>query len=215
MTNSIDFNQLSSSELERLLDEKRKKENQEQTRKKRKYTEDRDRFVLEMAERFSLLSRELKQLKNEAITRSGEFRDRAYDLQHRTPKKQRQFSLITEDGNCKLVVENQDHSAFNEHAQVAIERIKEILYNKFASRNKAMYNIINNILMKNNRGDYDPKLVAKLRKHEEDINNPEFSQALNELSKSYYSTGTATYLRVYVKDENNRWQDIPMQFSSL
>jgi hypothetical protein len=79
-----------------------------------------------------------------------------------------------------------------------------------------MYKIIDDILMKNNKGDYDERLVAKLRSHEDDINDPEFSKALDDLAKAYYTFDTATYVRGYVKNlDTNKWEQIPMQFSSL
>ncbi|MAX81726.1 MAG: hypothetical protein CL843_16310 [Crocinitomicaceae bacterium] len=210
-----DVNEMTADELMQLAQEKQQKEKSAAKAAKNKYTNERDAFIALTLAQFSEVSAILSQLKKETIHRASEFRDRAWELQNQEPKDQKQFSIVTEDQQFKLVVENQERNAFNEHAQIAIERIKEILYNKFASRNKAMYNIINDILMKNKSGDYDPKLVAKLRKHEEALNDPEFSAALDELSKSYYVAGSATYVRAYKRDESNKWIEIPMQFSSL
>lgn len=215
MTKDLDVNKLSSAQLEELLEQKRKEERAQENAKKKKYLKDRDLFIKRCITQAVDLSHQMREFKKEAIATSGELRDRAFDLQNQEPKEVKSFSIVTECGQFKVQVENQERQSFDEHAEVAIATIKEVLKEKFENRNKAMYNIIDDILMKNNKGDYDERLVAKLRKHEDDLQDTRFSKALDALSQSYYTTGSATYVRFYRKVKQNRWEDITMQFSAL
>lgn len=211
-----DISQLSAAELEQLLAEKKKEERAKQLKSENDYKKERDEFVQTTVALFVDMSIKLKELKTDVLDRANLLHKRMYEVFEKEEKPLKQFSLITECGNYKLVVECSERATLDETGEVAIETIKEVFKRKFENRNKSMYNIIETILMKNNKGDYDERLIHKLRKHEPDINDPDFTKALEQLSKAYRTQQSATYCRAYKLNlSNNKWEDIPMQFSSL
>lgn len=215
-TETIDISKLSTSELEKLLADKRKEEQKLQDAKKREYEHRRDSFIHLCISQASALHDELRKFKRTCVETGNELHDLMYEVYQKEPKELKTFSLISSDGKYKVEIDRAERQNLDETAEVHIDAIKEVLREKFASRNKTMYNIINDILIKNNAGDYDERLVAKLRKHETDINDKRFSDALDGLAKSYYVSGTSTYARFYSKSEDtNAWQHINIQFSSL
>lgn len=205
--------------LEELKAQLKKKENAqkaEQAKKERLYQNERDSYVTDAVAAMKELSEKMSEFKHLAIQKGNELHRQMFDIFNKQEKDLKQFSLISKDGLSKIIIERQERQELDETAIVAIEAIKDVFKRKFSGRNQTMYKILDGILMKNRKGDYDERLVAKLRKYEQDIDDVEFSEALDRLSASYNVIGSATYLRAYTFNvELNRWDDIPMQFSSL
>jgi len=213
MTKPID--QMSAAELKQLAAAKEKEERARLDAKKKQYTAKRDNFILATVTEMCQLSETLHSLKKKTLTEGNDLHDQMYEIFEKEPKELKRFSLITEDSNHKLEIEKSEVQALNETAEVAITEIRDILRDKFANRNKAMYGVIDSLLSKNRKGDYDPRMVAKLRKHESDVNDERFSKALDTLSAAYYVSDTAMYVRAYKKDQRGKYQPINIQFSSL
>lgn len=208
--------EMSTAELKALLATKEKAERAAQMKRKREYIGTRDAFLKRVISEMSDISFQLKELKQFSVKKGNELHDLLYEVYEKEPKDLKSFSLDSECGTYRVTIDSAERQAMDETADVAIGAIKDILRNKFASRNKTMYNIIDGILIKNNKGDYDERLIAKLRKFETDINDVEFSKELDNLSRAFYTYDTSIYVRGYVKNsETNKWEAIPMQFSSL
>jgi len=136
-------------------------------------------------------------------------------VQGKEPKEQKSITQKSECGNFKVVAERQDRMEFTDEAQVHIEAIQDFLKSKFETRNKGLYNFLDSILMKNGKGDYDPKLLAKSKREATKLGYEELISHLDKLQDCQVVTGTAMYCRAYYKDEKGKWKDIVMQFSSL
>lgn len=213
---AIDLNQISLEELEAVLNQKRREEKNSLEKAQADYKKRRDNFVKATVASFCELSAALKQLKMKTLQRGHELHDEMYEVFDKETRPLKEFSLMTEDGSHKLVIQKQERQALDETAEVAIGTIKEVFKQKFEARNKSMYNILDGLLIKNQKGDYDERLVAKLRKYEADVDDKDFSRALDDLSKAYYTSGSSTYCRVFAKNhQTGKWQDVPMQFSSF
>lgn len=203
-------------QLEEMLKKKKQAQKSAQKSAQAQYENRKNAFVKRMVDLFHDYNKELTDLKKEVLTEGNALHDEMYKVYGKEPKELKQFTLFNEAKTLKLVIERQNKLQFDETAEVAINTIKDVLRSKFEGRNKSMYKIIDGILMKNNKGDYDERLVSKLRKYEEDVNDNEFSSALDLLAKSYNVVGSATYARAYtLNHETNKWLDITIQFSAL
>jgi len=202
-------------QLVKMLADKRKAAEAETQKKKRVYEKKKDIFVQDVAQHFIRLAENLKETKDRITEKGTNLHKEMYEIYGKEEKNQNSFSIESADGKFKVVIENQERQSFNEHAEVHINTIKEILRNKFESRNKSMYNIIDSILMKNRTGEYDERLVAKLNKHRESINNKDFDAALDALANCYVTFDSSTYVRAYQKDKTGKWESINIQFSSI
>lgn len=216
MTNTKSIEEMSPEELEAILKEKKKAQRAAQSKRERDYERKKDNFVLSTVQQFQSIQEMLRNTKHEVVSRGNALFDELHEIYERDKKDIKQFSLVSADGLHKVVIERAERQGFNEKAEIAIDKIKDILRNKFAARNQVMYRVIDGILMKNKKGDYDERLVSKLRKFEPEIDDPKFSEALDLLSQSFVLTGTALYVRAYHKrDLDGKWEDITVQFSSL
>lgn len=208
--------ELSTDELRSLLRERESEERKQRKGLREAYERDRDAYVDGLLEEMGRLSAALQALKRSSSRQGDELHQRMYAAFGRVKRRQLDhYSLVSSDGQRKVVVERQHRCAYDETSAVAIETIRQVLREKFEGRNKAMYAIIDGILMKNGKGDYDERLVARLRKHEPAVNDARFSDALDLLARSYKPTATQVYVRGYTKDGGGRWREVPMSWSAL
>ncbi len=208
--------EMSAAELRKHLEAKEREERKIKDQARRKYEKDRDSFVEAFVSHAAQFHADLKAFKTASITRGNELHDMMYEIFEKEAKALKSFTIMNTEKTLKVVVERAERHGFNETAEVAIAEIKDVLRAKFEGRNKGMYEIIDSILMKNTKGDYDERLVAKLRRHEETVADKRFSDALDTLANAYYTTQSGTYIRAYkLNEETNKWEDIILQFSSL
>ena len=155
----------------------------------------------------------LLSLKNDTISHSENFNTLKYELEDKAVKEAKSFEL--KNDNVKIVVENQDKFDFNDTAIVHINAIKDIFREKFEARNKGFYNLLDSILMKNSKGEYDAKLLNKARRQAKELGDEALMNEFDKLNDCLVVVGTAKYVRVYTKDDKNRWKDVSLSFSSL
>lgn len=203
-------------QLEQMLAKKKKEKRQARQQALRNYEAKKNKFIASICQAFVQVQSDLTEMKQEALSIGSDLHQEMYKVYEKPVKPQAQFTLEHEDGNLKVVIENQERQSFNEQAEVHINTIKDILREKFSARNKSMYEIIDAILMKNRKGDYDEKLVAKLNKHRDAVKDERFNEALDLLATCYQTYDSATYIRAYQKNsKTNSWENINIQFSSL
>lgn len=205
--------EMSASEIEAFLKQKKAAENQQQQNRKKAYETDKENFLKEVLSRFTDARGILETLKNETITHSENFNALKYQLEDKAVKEAKSFEL--KNDNVKIVVENQDKFDFNDSAIVHINAIKDIFRAKFEGRNKGFYNLLDSILMKNSKGDYDAKLLNKARREAKELGDDALMEEFDKLNDCLVVVGTAKYVRVYTKDDKNRWKDVSLNFSSL
>lgn len=203
-------------ELEKQLELAREEERKVKLKKQENYVTKKDAYVNEYVSQFIRLNQEMKDLKNKVFTQGVEINKVRYDVYDRTPNPdQKTHTLQNEDKSKKIVIEYSENLVFTDESTVGIEMLQEVLKDKYESRNKSMYKIIDKLLTRNSKGDYDPKLLVKLRELEPEINDTRFSKAIEILNLSQTVDKTALYVRAYQKTETGKWKDIPLQFSAL
>lgn len=214
---STDISKLSARELAELAKKKRKQERDTAQERRRQYDQLRDTFIDTVFGKMAEYSEKLREFKEESVRLGLELHDKMYEAYGREkPDSIDHYSLVSADGNRKVTIERQWRCEYDETSTVAIGTIRQVLREKFEGRNKGMYGIIDAVLMKNNKGDYDERLVAKLRKHEAAVDDARFSEALDILARAYKPTTSQTYIRAYAKDPTTgKWVDLPMNWSSM
>lgn len=211
-----DARTLSTEELRKLLAAREAKEKNQRKQLREAYDRDRDKYVVDLLAQMEQMGERMRKLKVRSARTGNALHERMYAAYGRAKRRPLDhISLVSSDGTCKVVIERQHRCAYDETSTVAIDMIKQVLRERFEGRNKAMYAIIDDILMKNRKGDYDERLVAKLRKHEAAMNNRRFSEALAILAESYKPTSSQVYIRGYRKNANGVWQEVPMSWSSM
>ncbi len=207
------ISEMTASEIEAFLKEKKASETKQQEIRKKAYETDKENFLNEVSTKFKELQTILSDVKNDTISHSENFNALKYQLEDKAVKEAKSFEL--KNDNVKIVVENQDKFDFNDTAIVHINAIKDIFRAKFEGRNKGFYNLLDSILMKNSKGDYDAKLLNKARRQAKELGDDALMLEFDKLNDCLVVVGTAKYVRVYTKDDKNRWKDVSLSFSSL
>ena len=195
------------------LKQKEAADQEKQIKRKKAYETDKENFLNEVATKFTEVKGILLSLKNDTISHSENFNALKYELEDKAVKEAKSFEL--KNDNVKIVVENQDKFDFNDNAIVHINAIKDIFREKFEARNKGFYNLLDSILMKNSKGEYDAKLLNKARRQAKELGDEALMNEFDKLNDCLVVVGTAKYVRVYTKDDKNRWKDVSLSFSSL
>lgn len=209
-----DLSTLSAEDLQAELERRKSAEKSEREQIRKAFKKDKDDFVKHTASKFQQLHRELKELKEFTMSNANDLYERMYRMNDREPKDTKSFSLKNEADTMKVVVDRQDRFEFTEEAMVHINAIKDIFENKFAARHKGLYRILNGLLVKGSKGEYDPKLLAKARREVRELGDENLIAEFDKLDDCQRVTGTASYCRTYVR-ENGKYKDVTLQFSAL
>lgn len=205
--------EMSVEELLALADRKRTEQDKIVLREKNKYLKDKCNYLQEIANRRLEIQQKMIELKLYEVEEGEKFNVLKYELEGKEVKKAKSFELKSE--GIKQVIENQDRFDFTDEAIIHIEAIKAIFKEKFEGRNKGMYDLLDSILMRNTKGDYDAKLLTKARSQVKNIGDQRLITEFEKLTDCLKVVGTVKYSRVYVKNQKGGWSDISMNFSSL
>lgn len=215
----VDLDNLSEDQLLAALKKKQELKQQEEQEKINAYVKDNEDFVTFTVSKVKQLHNELKKLKKQTISDANALYNRMYEVQGKVPTEVKTFSRLNKEGNLKVTVERQERFEFTEEAMVHINEIKAIFKEKFEGRNKGLYNILDGLLIKGSKGDYDPKLLAKARNQVRALGDAKLIEEFDKLDDCQRVTGSSMYCRVYekIEDVNGKiaWQDISLNFSSL
>ncbi len=208
--------ELTVNELKAQLAKAEEKQKREQKQLITAYEKKRNEFVVKTANKFLEIREILKDFKMESMQDGNALHLEMYKVFNKKEKESKQFQLVSDDGNFKLIIQSQDKFSFDETAEVHINAIKQVLEDKFASRNKTMYKILTSLLIKNKTGDWNSNKVLELSNYIDDINDPRFSEAIRGLRHSAHHSGTAKYFNAYQKNQETKaWENISIQFSTL
>lgn len=207
---------MSAADLKAALKKKLADEKAAKANAKKGYDQLRDSYIETVFTKMEELSAQLRDFKSESVKLGIELHTKMYEALGREPKEGiDSYTITSADGLRKVSIERQWRCEYDETSTVAIDTIKAVLRDKFEGRNKSMYKIIDDILSKNGTGDYDERLVARLRKHEEAVDDKRFSEALDILAKAYKPTTSQMYIRAYRRDQGGKWRDLVMNWSAM
>ncbi|MGJ8674027.1 DUF3164 family protein [Rubritalea sp.] len=212
---SINLDHLTEEQLAAALDQKRKSKESKKAEARRLYRKAKETFCEDTAEKFDNLHKLLKALKEATCSSAQELYNQMYALDNKEPKPTKSFTVKNQDDTIKIVIDRQERFEFTDEAVVHINAIRDIFKAKFSERNKGMYSILDGLLVKNSKMEYDPKLLAKARRQVRDLGDTELINEFDKLDECQHVTGSALYSRLYRRSKDGKWQDISLQFSAL
>lgn len=206
--------ELTKQELQDLLAKKEATEKQAQAKAEKELENKKEAFLKKACSSFIEQSEALTKIKTETIDEADVLYKKMFEIHGKTPKNQKTITI--KNDTYKIVVENQERFEFTEEANVHIATVQEIFNKKFAGRNQGFYKLLESVLMKNTKGEFDPKLLTKARQQVKDLEDQELIQAFEKLTDCQRVCGTSTYCRAYQMNvKSKKWEDINVQFSSL
>ncbi|WBX72921.1 hypothetical protein PG913_08395 [Tenacibaculum pacificus] len=210
---AVDLSTLSQADLKAELERRDKEALKEQKAKEIAREKRKKDFLESTVKRFESYHNELTQLKEYTITEANKIWNEMYEVQGKEAKEQKQISI--KHGIYKITAERRDKFEFTDEAAVHIDAIQDIMKKRFETRNKGMYSFFESFLMKNNAGDYDPKLLTRAKKKATELGYDDLIEELDRLQNCLTVNGTALYCRAFKQLKTGGWKDVVIQFSSL
>lgn len=206
---------LSREELQAELDRRAKAKETAQKKAEKDYEADKEAYLEHQAAKFKQLHKAMAELKEHAIKEANKLYDRMYEVKGKEPKAVNSFTLKNKADTVKVTVDRQERFEFTDEAMVHINAIRDIFKSKFEERNKGLYKILDGLLIKNSKMEYDPKLLAKARRQVRELGDKNLINEFDKLDECQKVTRSSLYCRLHVRDDNKKWQDVSLQFSSL
>lgn len=215
MTQKVDLSVLSAEELQQALDEKKKVQKAEELKARKSFEQEKNDFCNTSASKFKQMRNELAELKTFVITEANKLYERMYEINGKEAKDVKTFTLKNADDTVKIVVDRQERFEFTDEATVHINTVKDIFREKFAQRNQGLYNLLDGLLVRNSKQDYDPRLLSRARRQIRELGHEALTEAFDKLYDCQIVVGTSLYCRVYERDKQSKYKDIVLQFSAL
>jgi hypothetical protein len=218
MTETINIDQLTPEQVEALqaqLQAKQAKVLKEKEKAKSKYERERDRNINNIVKLARGLNEKLTDFKrsisltmesqHEALTEYGEIRSNSKGG----------FSITSSDGMMRVTRTRDTEPFWDERGTKAVAMLKEFLEETAKKRDRDLFEILMGFLSRNEKGDLEYAKVFQLLKHRNAFADPRWTEGLNLLEESFQVNLRGYGYEIKVKDEQGKWQNISLNFTSL
>lgn len=123
------------------------------------------------------------------------------------------YQLVNYDMTRRVVVKRAEVLNFNEKLQFAKAKFDEWVIKKTENGDADLAEIVQKAFEVDKAGGINKSFLFKLLRYS--IRDPEFKKAQDLLKESVETCGTKTYIQFQVKNEQNAWDTITLDFASL
>nr|WP_086940035.1 DUF3164 family protein [Thaumasiovibrio occultus] len=174
----------------------------------------RDDLVKEIVDSARQTQQLLAQFKLQAMAQVGDFVDLSaeeYDVKYGGIKGN--VTLMSFDGRYKLVRAKGEHRIFDERIQAAKALIDDCINRWSEGVNDHIKALVDHAFRVNKQGRIDVNQVLSLRQL--DIDDMQWREAMDAIADSIQITGTSSYLRLYERQGDGRYSQIPLDIAKL
>lgn len=122
-------------------------------------------------------------------------------------------TITSYDGRYQVLRAIADQLTFDERLQAAKSLIDECLREWTKDSGSEIRTLINEAFQVDKKGRVNTKRILGLRKLK--IDHPKWLAAMEAISDAVQVVGSCTYFRLYERDEQGNYQQIPMDLSSV
>ena len=131
----------------------------------------------------------------------------------RRPGRRGNYSILSYDGRCRVVVQVQDRQTFGPELQAARELIDECIAEWSEGSRDEIRALVQHAFQPDQEGRVNREAVFRLRRL--DIDDERWRQATRAIDDSIRITGTRTYLRLYIRATTEApWRAVPIDIAS-
>jgi hypothetical protein len=122
-------------------------------------------------------------------------------------------SLMSYDGSLKLMLAVNENIVFDERLQIA-KGIIDGCINKWSEGSRSEIRaLVNNAFYVDKAGNINTARILGLRRL--DITDPDWQKAMEAITESIQISGSKEYLRVYVREANGEYKQVPLDVAAL
>jgi len=127
--------------------------------------------------------------------------------------KKGNITLMSFDGSLKLMLAVNESIVFDERLQIAKTIIDECI-NKWSKGSRSEIRaLVNNAFYVDKAGNINTARILGLRRL--DITDPDWKKAMEAITESIQVSGSKEYLRVYTRDKNGEYKQVPLDVAAL
>ena len=127
--------------------------------------------------------------------------------------KKGNITLMSYDGSLKLMLAVNEHIVFDERLQIAKTIIDECI-NKWSKGSRSEIRaLVNSAFYVDKAGNINTARILGLRRL--DITDPDWKKAMEAITESIQVSGSKEYLRVYTREANGEYKQVPLDVSAL
>ena len=127
--------------------------------------------------------------------------------------KKGNISLMSYDGSLKLMLCVNEHIVFDERLQIAKSIIDECINRWSEGSRSEIRALVNNAFYVDKAGNINTARILGLRRL--DITDPEWKRAMDAITDSIQVSGSKEYLRVYTREPNGEYRQVPLDVAAL
>ena len=175
---------------------------------------ERDSLVREIAQKAKDVSLVLKKFKESAIADIGAFADLSaekYGVKLGGAKGN--LTLVSFDGQYRVQVAIAETLVFDERLHAAKALIDECMNDWSAGSAEELKTVIRGYFDVDKQGKLNTKKILSLRRYH--INDDRWKRAMDAISDSLQIIGSKSYVRVYKRDQNGDYNQLPLDLSSF
>lgn len=175
---------------------------------------ERDSLVRSFVEKAIEKQKEVRAFKTQVFDDIGAFIQLSaekYDVQ--LGGRKGNVTLVSYDGEYKMMIAVQDRLTFDERIQAAKELIDECLLEWSADARPELRSIINDAFQVDKEGNLNTVRILSLRRVE--IHDDRWMRAMQAISDSIQIVDSKDYVRFYKRDGNGNYQQISLDIARV
>lgn len=213
---AANLNALTTRDLEKALAARKTQENAERDAQRVQYENEKDALISALGGTAVKAADILKTFKHDAMGQVRGFRSKLLEYGQLRKGDANKGNFEIKNDSFKITFSSQVKKCFDERSELAEEKLKSFLGSFVKKRDKDLHDLVLSLLERNPKsGDLDISNVQRLYKLEDRFDNEDWREAIRLFKESYNPEGTAYYVRFFQKAEDNSWQHINLNFSSL
>lgn len=201
------------AELEALRAEKQKKAEAEQRKADREaYSQMVDETLAVCIEELKELSEQIRKVKGSVYGKFAEIlRLKTEVLGLAKSDNQKSHTFTDTESQYRIALGHYCIDAYRDTAEDGIAKVTNFI-NSLAKdeESKILVSAVMKLLAKDQKGTLKASRVIQLRRMAEESGNEEFIEGVKIIEEAYQPTESCTFIRAEVKDENGKWQNIPL-----
>ena len=127
--------------------------------------------------------------------------------------KKGNITLMSYDGSLKLMLAVNENLVFDERLQIAKSIIDECI-NKWSEGSRSEIRaLVNSAFYVDKAGNINTARILGLRRL--DISDPDWRRAMDAITESIQVSGSKEYLRIYTREANGEYKQVPLDVAAL
>lgn len=211
----VDLGDVPVEQLRKALAKADAKAKKTQERKRKKYEEQRNEKVCELAWEAFLLHEKLKIFKQKVHDTMEDQSVKLAEYGEIRSNSKGGFQLKSDQNDYRIRRTRDTQPTWDERSNKAVELIKEFLQDAVKKRAEKEFNLIMSFLEKNQAGDLEYQKVMMLLSNQDNYDDPRWKEGLRLLRESYKVVLKGFGYYFDSKNADDKWEAVSLNFSSI